>query len=433
MLLKEKALLFKDYVQPYHFLSHEKGRPETSSESIYGSSFSGCPTAKSDNSPIKRKRSYLPKMSKQRTLLSLSKEEESSTDNMKASTVEGDSYSKRDSTESSSKRDTDSSGKRKQRQKVIDSSNNVKSATSSGSAEKDSNSIERVKQGRDFHNETKKTSTQPTPVHNEHTNKKPGREEVFDSSVETRDDTTLRTSNDTDIYNTKGKGVRKDSSSIEDRETLTPPSSPEAHIRSIRKFKETRDMESTKSQSGGSSVKPVKRDFTSKEMLKQRTIATKQSNRNNIMSLPISHATSMEWDPFLSHNKHKEKSYAKQTYASKRQISPISEEGTDMSLTISTSTDAHLDTDDSSTTFDTTYHDSASALAKSATEYSDNSRSPGERSGKTTTVTESASTVRTTDTNTPEKSKTSKEKAPTRSRPSKRDYTSLDARYTNNK
>lgn len=38
MLTKEKAMLFKDYVQPYNFMSRSE-RPNTSNESIYGSTF----------------------------------------------------------------------------------------------------------------------------------------------------------------------------------------------------------------------------------------------------------------------------------------------------------------------------------------------------------------------------------------------------------
>ena len=37
-LTREKALLFSDYHQPYHFLSHEKEKPNTSIESVYGGS-----------------------------------------------------------------------------------------------------------------------------------------------------------------------------------------------------------------------------------------------------------------------------------------------------------------------------------------------------------------------------------------------------------
>jgi len=73
ILLKEKALLFKDYVQPYHFLS-EKEPPNTSVESIYGSTVTSYPqTANSEvssagrNLSPKRKRSYEPKNRRDRT------------------------------------------------------------------------------------------------------------------------------------------------------------------------------------------------------------------------------------------------------------------------------------------------------------------------------------------------------------------------------
>ena len=62
LLLKEKAILFKDYVQPYHFLSRTNERPNSSLESIYGSTV-GSGAAKSDqhSSPSRKiKRSYEP-------------------------------------------------------------------------------------------------------------------------------------------------------------------------------------------------------------------------------------------------------------------------------------------------------------------------------------------------------------------------------------
>ena len=65
ILLKEKALLFKDYVQPYHFLS-EKDPPNTSVESIYGSTIASFPqTVNSDAGSGKflsprRKRNFEP-------------------------------------------------------------------------------------------------------------------------------------------------------------------------------------------------------------------------------------------------------------------------------------------------------------------------------------------------------------------------------------
>lgn len=412
MLLKEKALLFKDYVQPYHFLSHEKGRPETSSESLYGSSFSGCPTAKSDHSPIKRKRSYLPKLTKQRTLLSTSKDDDSTIENVKSTTGEIDNYFKQqESTESSSaKRDKDSSGGKKQKTRYnSDYKNAIQDNTTSESTDKGNSSNSKVK--RDYLGESKKQGS-------DFNSPRASKIEI-DSSLETRDDFTLRTS-DTDIYNTKKKSTSKESTG-ESRSKVSLPSSPEALIRTIKKYKEKKnDNKNQASPPSSSTVKLQKIVYAKQEPSTQKASGAK-TVRSSKGNFPLGHATSMEWDPFISH-KHREKTISKQ-YPSKRQISPISEEGTYMSLTMSTSTDAHLGTDDTSTssaTFDYTFQETT--------------RSPAEQSTKTTSgITSSSgsvSTVRTTDL---EKSRTIKEKPPARGRPSKKDYTSLDNRYTNNK
>lgn len=64
MLLREKALLFKDYIQPYHFLSSDKKKPDTSAESIYGSTVEPYPNETESSSQIipRHKRSYQPKV-----------------------------------------------------------------------------------------------------------------------------------------------------------------------------------------------------------------------------------------------------------------------------------------------------------------------------------------------------------------------------------
>lgn len=71
MLLREKALLFKDYVQPYHFLTKEKERPDTSAESIYGSTVTSYPNTSepSTQTTPRRKRSYQPRPKREKSPL----------------------------------------------------------------------------------------------------------------------------------------------------------------------------------------------------------------------------------------------------------------------------------------------------------------------------------------------------------------------------
>ncbi len=51
--MREKALLFSDYHQPYNFLTHEKERPNTSLESVYGGSDVPVPKPSSSSSSAK--------------------------------------------------------------------------------------------------------------------------------------------------------------------------------------------------------------------------------------------------------------------------------------------------------------------------------------------------------------------------------------------
>ena len=60
-LMKEKAMLFSDYHQPYHFLTQEKEKPDTSVESLYGSTADSKPESYRATTPSRKKRSYSPR------------------------------------------------------------------------------------------------------------------------------------------------------------------------------------------------------------------------------------------------------------------------------------------------------------------------------------------------------------------------------------